>query len=192
MEKKNKKTGIVSEQKDYKVELKYSKEAKEKKLVKFTTKNGDSFEISAEELIHLLTTQVNMETLAPTFVETTRVNVVSVKRQLEATLGQDMKKGEKIRIDYFHPYPLEFAIIEEAYKIAEIKNDSKFIALSKEFIEKVKAKLKPSQEEFVKTFYKGHKNIDLENTSLRSSLFTGRPHILLKYGGINNSSPSGA
>lgn len=154
--------GVKSKQKGYTIEVKYSKDAEEKKLVKFTTKSGDSFEMSADEMVSLLVNQVNMETLAPTFVETEKVNVVQVSRQLKAVLDKDMKKGTEIRLNYTHPYPLEFALIEEAYKIAKIQQEHGVIELTKEFIDKVKNKLQDKQENFLEKFYKQFKNIDLK------------------------------
>ena len=150
-------------QKDYRVEIGYSDEAKAKKLMKFiTTKNGDEFEISAEELSSMLIGGVNSETLEATFVESDRINVVEVGRQLQCVLDKDMKKGEKININYTHPYPIEFALIEEAYKIAKIDESVPKITLTREYIDKVKAQLKPEQTEYINKFYKSFKNVDIK------------------------------
>jgi hypothetical protein len=148
-------------QKNYTVEIGYSDEAKEKKLMKFITKSGDEFEISANELSSMLIGGVNSETLEATFVESDRINVVEVGRQLQCVLDKDMKKGEKININYSHPYPIEFALIEEAYKIAKIDMSVPKITLTKEYIDKVKAQLKPEQTEYINKFYKSFKNIKI-------------------------------
>ena len=145
--------------KDYTVQIGYSKEAKEKKLMKFITKSGDEFEISAEELSSILIGGVNSETLEATFVESDRINVVEVGRQLQCELTEDMKKGQKININYTHPYPIEFALIEEAYKIAKIDEKIPRIELTREYINEVKAKLKPEMTEYINKFYKSFKNI---------------------------------
>jgi len=146
-------------QKDYSVEIGYSDEAKEKKLMKFITKSGDSFEISANELSSMLIGGVNSDTLEATFVESDRINVVEVGRQLQCVLTEDMKKGQKININYTHPYPIEFALIEEAYKIAKIDESVPRIVLTREYINEVKSKLKPEQTEYINKFYKSFKNI---------------------------------
>ena len=145
--------------KDYTVQIGYSKEAKEKKLMKFITKSGDEFEISAEEISSMLIGGVNSETLEATFVESDRINVVEVGRQLQCVLDEDMKKGQKININYTHPYPIEFALIEEAYKIAKIDEKIPRIELTKEYINEVKARLKPEMTEYINKFYKSFKNI---------------------------------
>ena len=148
-------------QKNYTVEIGYSDEAKAKKLMKFITKSGDEFEISADEMSSMLIGGVNSDTLEATFVESDRINVVEVGRQLQCVLDKDMKKGEKININYSHPYPLEFALIEEAYKIAKIDDSVPRFEITKEYIDKVKEKLKPEMTEYINKFYKTFKNIKI-------------------------------
>ena len=148
---------------DFTVQIGYSDEAKEKKLMKFiTTKSGDEFVISAEELSSMLIGGVNSETLEATFVESDRINVVEVGRQLQCVLEKDMKKGQKININYTHPYPIEFALIEEAYRIAKIDRRVPRIELTSEYLEQVKAKLKPEMEEYIKKFYTSFKNVPIK------------------------------
>jgi len=147
---------------NYTVQIGYSDEAKEKKLMKFITKSGDEFEISAEELSSMLIGGVNSETLEATFVESDRINVVEVGRQLQCELTEDMKKGQKININYTHPYPIEFALIEEAYKIAKIDESVPRIVLTREYIDKVKAQLKPEMTNYINKFYKSFKNVDIK------------------------------
>lgn len=147
---------------NYTVQIGYSEEAKEKKLLKFISKSGDEFEISAEELSSMLIGGVNSNTLEATFVEADKINVVEVGRQLECILDKDMKKGERINMNYSHPYPLEFALIEQVYGIAKINEDVPALTLTREYIDKVKAKLKPEQRKYIRKFYKSFKNIDLD------------------------------
>lgn len=150
----------------YTIQVKYSPEAIEKKLMKFITPSGDEFEISAEEMISILVSQVNNETLAPTFVETDRINVVEVSRQLLCVLDEDMKKGQEIRMNYTHPYPLEFALIESAYKIASLKKDTKVVELTSAMIEEVKKKTTPSMRDYIEKFYKSFKQVKLPTPPL--------------------------
>lgn len=147
---------------DYTVEIGYSDEAKKKKLMKFITKSGDTFEISAEEMASMLIGGVNSDTLEATFVESDRINVVEVGRQLQCVLDKDMKKGEKININYTHPYPIEFALIEEAYKIAKIDESVPRFEITRDYIEKVKAQLKPEMTDYINKFYKSFKNINIK------------------------------
>jgi len=150
---------IELKQKDYTISVKYSEEAIEKKMMKFTTPGGESFEITADEMLSILMEQVNQDTLSPAFVEMDRVNVVEVSRQLEVQLTEDMKAGQKIRLNYNHPYPVEFALIEEAMKIAKIKMDVPMTTLTIEYLEDVRSKIKPMQRSFVQKFYSSFKNL---------------------------------
>jgi len=155
-------TAIELKQKDYTIQLKYSPEAEAKKLMKFISKSGDEFVISADEMISFLVEQVNTDTLSPTFVEMTKVNVVEVGRQLKCVLDKDMKAGQEININYSHPYPLEFAIIEEGYKIAKIDMSVPRFEITKEYLDEVKKKITPKMEEYVKKFYKSFKQVDIK------------------------------
>ena len=145
----------------YTIQVKYSPEAVEKKLMKFITPSGDEFEISAEEMISILVGQVNNDTLEATFVETDKINVVEVGRQLKCVLDEDMKKGQEININYVHPYPLEFALIEEAYKIATVDHGGKYLTLTAEMIEDVKKKTTPGMKDFTEKFYRSFKQVKL-------------------------------
>lgn len=147
---------------NYTIQVNWSREAKKKKLMKFISKNGDEFVISAEEMASILVGQVNSETIAATFVESEKVNVVEVGRQLECVLDKDMKRGEKIRLNYTHPYPIEFALIEEAYKIAKINKDVPALTITKEYIDEVKSKIKPEMTKYIDRFYKSFKNLKIK------------------------------
>jgi len=159
---------VELKKKDYTLQVNYNKEATEKKLMKFITPSGDEFTISAEEMSTILIGQVNSEVVEATFVETDRVNVVEVERQLAVRADRDIKKGEEIRLDYSHPYPVEFAIIEEAAKIARIKKDVPVMTLTKEYIDSVKGKTGKEQHRFVEMFYKFFKNLLPEKTATKS------------------------
>jgi len=146
----------------YTVQIGYSEEAKKNKLLKFISKSGDEFEISAEELSSMIVGGVNNDTLSATFVETERINVVEVSRQLECIVDKDLKKGDRINLNYKHPYPIEFALIEQVMGIAKIEMDVPLTTLTNEYIEETKKKLKPAQENFIKKFYKSFKNLKIK------------------------------
>lgn len=151
--------GVRLKKKDYSIEIKYNDEAIKKKLIKIISRSGDEIVFSAEEMASIIMSQVNSDTLSATFVETEKVNMVEVSRQLECELTEDMKKGQKIRLNYNHPYPLEFALLEQVYKIAKVNMDTPVFSLTKEYIDEVTKKIKPEQEKFIKSFYSGFKNL---------------------------------
>ncbi len=154
--------GVKLDKGNFTVEVKYSPEAVEKKLVRFTVVEGKEIVLTADELVSMLVNQVNSEVLSAAFVETDRINVVEVTRQLQCVLDRDFKKGEIININYSHPYPIEFALIEEAWKIAILKKDTKAIELTAEYIEEVKKKIKPKMIDYMKKFYKGIKSVNVD------------------------------
>ncbi len=141
------------------IQVNYSEEAQEKKLMKFITPSGDDFEISAEEMVTILIGQVNSDLIEASFVESDRVNVVEVMRQIRVRADRDIKAGEEIRLDYTHPYPIEFAIIEEAANLAKINMNTPRYELTVEYINSVKEKLTPKQHKFVDLIYKFFKNL---------------------------------
>lgn len=153
------KTPVEMKKEKYTIQVNYSDDAIEKKLMKFITPSGDEFEISAEEMSSILVGQVNSELLSATFVESDRVNVVEVTRQIRVRADRDIKQGDEIRLEYKHPYPVEFALIEEAMKIAKINKDVKVFELTKEYLDAVRLKIKPVQEKFINHFYKFFKNL---------------------------------
>lgn len=154
--------GVKLEKDGYSIQIKYDEDAIAKRLIKIVTKSGDEVVFSADEMSSILINQVNADTLAATFVETDKVNVVEVARQIECELTEDMKKGQKIRINYVHPYPIEFALIEEAWKIAQIDKDTKVTELTVEYIESVKEKIKPEMQEYMQKFYESFKNLKIK------------------------------
>ena len=155
--------GIKLDKGNYTIEVKYSPKAVAEKLMKFTVVEGNEIVLSMDELISMMVNQVNSETLSATFVETDRINVVEVNRQIRCVLDRDYKKGEVVNINYSHPYPIEFALIEEAWKIAKIKGDSEVTGLTVDYINEVKAALKPEMEKYIRKFYESFKSVNLKD-----------------------------
>lgn len=156
----------------YELHVNYDEEAIEKKLMKFVPTSGEPFVISAEEMASILIGQVNSETVAATFVESDRVNVVDVMRQVRVVAERDIKRGETISLDYYHPYPLEFAVIEEAANLARIKMDVPMMELTVDYIKAAKEKTLPEQKRFVDLFYKFFKNLKANRASRRAATKT--------------------
>lgn len=156
------KKAVEMKKENFTLQVNYSPEAEEKKLMKFITPSGDEFEISAEEMMSILVGQVNSELLEATFVESDRVNVVEVVRQIKCLADRDIKKGEEIRLEYKHPYPVEFAVIEQAMNIAKIKMDVPVFTLTKEYLDEVMKKTTPERKKFINRFYEFFKNLKIK------------------------------
>ncbi len=142
------KTPVEMKKEKYTIAVNYSPEAIEKKMMKFTTPSGDE-----------LVGQVNSETISATLVENEKMHVVEVTRQIACRADRDIKKGEQIRLDYKHHYPVEFAVIEEAMGLAKIGVDAVAFSLTKEYLESVQKKTLPEQKKFVSNFYQFFKGL---------------------------------
>ncbi len=138
----------------YEVHVNYDEDSIEKKLMKFVPVGGEPFVISADEMMSILVGQVNAEQLSAAFVESDRIQVVDVMRQIRVRADRNIKKGEEIRLDYYHPYPLEFAVIEEAAKLAKIQMDVPMMELTVDYIKAAKGKTLPEQKRYIDFFYK--------------------------------------
>lgn len=164
--------GLKLEKENFIIEVKYSPEAIEKKLVKFTVTKGTEIVLSADEIISMLVNQVNSELLSASFVETQKINVVRVSRQLKCKLERDFKKGDVVNLTYVHPYPIEFAIIEEAFKIAKIQDGTKVFELTQEFLESVRKRITPKMVDYTKKVYESFNSLNLKNKRMEQE-YTG-------------------
>ncbi len=156
------KKGMVADKGDYKVSVKYSDKAIEEKLMKFETPNGDSFEISVPHMIELVSHYVNGSDLAPMFVDNERIKIVYVTRNMKFKLEKDFKAGEEIVVAYEHPYPLEFAIIEEAFNLALIKKEKMGFMVTPEILAEVKRRTPQDSKKFIEKFYQSNQNLKLK------------------------------
>jgi hypothetical protein len=156
----------------YELHVNYDEESAEKKLMKFVPVGGEPFVISADEMMSILVGQVNAEVLSAAFVESDRINVVDVMRQLRVRADRNIKKGEEIRLDYYHPYPLEFAVIEEAAKLAKIQMDVPMMTLTVDYIKSAKDKIMPEQKRFIDFFYKFFKDLKSNRAGRRAATKT--------------------
>ncbi len=143
----------------YTVQVNYSEEAIQKRLMKFITPSGDEFEISGDEMATMMIGIVNSDLVEATFVESDRVNVVEVMRQIRVRADRDIKQGEEIRLEYTHPYPIEFALIEEAAKLAIINKDVPMRELTVEYIKDIQNRITPKQRKYSDMVWKFFKDL---------------------------------
>lgn len=153
----------------FKVQANYSPEAIKEKTLKFITPSGDTFEIKGDELATIMMGTVNSELIEAMFVESEKVNVVEVMRQVKVRADRDIKKGEEIRLEYTHPYPVEFALIEEAAKLAKIQMDVPMMELSVEYINATKEKITPKMRKFSDLFWSFFKNLKTNRAERRGA-----------------------
>lgn len=144
------KKGFVAHRPDYRVEIKYSNEAVKKNLVRFVLKDGKkSFEISVKEIIDIVVPNFKNDVIAPMLVDSKGINVMEVSRTIKFVPDQDIKAGTEVNLDYRHMYPIEFAIIEEAYNLCRINDKTQVVHLSEDDWKAAMDSVTKKQEEFV-------------------------------------------
>lgn len=148
---KIKKKGYISNKKDYSVLVKYSDKSHKKNLVKFIPKSKQPFEISVGELIELVAKYVNMDVLAPMLMESRKIDMVKMQRQMRVRFDRDFKAGEEVVIPFEHMHPIEFAIAEEAVGVAGISDKVKTI--NKKEFEAAKERVNDKIMEFTRTVH---------------------------------------
>lgn len=129
-----KKTGSFYENDDYRIEVKYSKKAREQELLKIKFKKGKTVEFKAADLLKIITEQIKRKDLALALseqeLEMESIHMVEVVRQINFTSTKDVKKGEVISFQYPQMYPYFLALCEQMYKIAVVKGEIKSVPLS--------------------------------------------------------------
>lgn len=142
--------GLVAKLPNVTIEIKYSKDATEKGLLKFVPTKKE-FEISADDLLSIIRDNFAEKDLAIALTDTTinKIFMVDVIRQFNFEALQDYKKGDVVSIKAFQPYPYVLAALEEAYNKCKISGEVEAIDVSK-FEESLK-ELKTRNEDFVKT-----------------------------------------
>lgn len=131
---KQNRKGLIQHKPDYSVMIRYSKKAEDGKLIKIIPKKGKPIEISTKDLVSLLAEHVNFDILAPAFVESKKINMIRVTRNVTLVPNSDIKAGQTVHIPFTHMVPIEFAIAEEAIGVALIGDKVKEIN-SKEYAE---------------------------------------------------------
>lgn len=133
MSAKKQKMGSYYENDDYRIEVKYSKKARDQELIRFKLKKGDTVEFKAGDLLKIITENIKKKELALALseleMEMEAIAMVKVVRNLNLTLDHDVKKGEVINLPYEHMYPYFLALAEEMYHIALTKGEVQMVPL---------------------------------------------------------------
>lgn len=148
------KKGFTTNIENCQIDIKYSKQAEKKELIRFTIKEGDTFEINADALLALIASQFKSKEFALALADTDVANIymVETERYINATLDRDFKKGERISFPFKHMYPYVLAAVEKAYHIAE--HDDKVKEVPREVFEQTLKNLGDINKEFIETLYK--------------------------------------
>lgn len=148
------KKGFTTNIENCQIDIKYSKQAEKKELIRFTVKEGNTFEINADALLALIASQFKSKEFALALADTDVANIymVETERYINATLDRDFKKGERISFPFKHMYPYVLAAVEKAYHIAD--HDGKVKEVPREVFEQTLKNLGDINKEFIETLYK--------------------------------------
>lgn len=128
------KTGSYYENDDYRIEVKYSKKARDKELIRFRLKKGNTIEFTATDLLKIITENIKKKDLALALseqeLEMESILMTQVVRQINFTMDRDVKKGEAISFQYPQQYPYFLALCEQMYKIAKVSGKVEAVPLS--------------------------------------------------------------
>lgn len=149
----NYEVGSVAENDDLSIFVNYSKEAKEKELIKLVPKNGNEVVISADDILSIVASQLKKKELAValTTADITEIPMIETMRPLDVTLEKDFKKGDRIQFLFPHMYPYFLAVAEEAYKLCETRGEIKII--TKEAYDEVAGTLIEKNKPFIEAMY---------------------------------------
>lgn len=146
--------GFKLDNKDFKIEVKYSEEAEKKELIKLTPKKGKSIEINADALLGIIASQFKTKEFALALADTEvdKIYLVEAIRQIYFDADKDYKKGDKIHLKFPHMYPYVLAALEETYNICKMNGDVQSVPV--EIYKQVLEKLGEINRPFIEKFYK--------------------------------------
>ncbi len=134
MAKPKQKMGKFYENDNYRLEVKYSKKAKDQELLKIKVKKGDTVEFKAHDLLKIITENIKKNELALALseqeLEMDSIFMIEVIRTIHFTMDRDVKKGELINFNYPQVYPYFLALCEAMYHLAEVKGEIKAVPFS--------------------------------------------------------------
>lgn len=148
------KTGLIFEGDNYNIEIKYSKEAEEKELIKIIPKDGEII-FSTDDIIRLVTENFRSKELAYALstTDTSFIPSVEVAIPISYIADKDITKGE--RVQFFAPFtiPAGIAFAMEAHKLC-IDKGLDILRIPREEFEDAKNVLMEKSKDFVEAVFK--------------------------------------
>ena len=155
--KKKHEEGLVAHKRDYSIEIKYSEEARKKKLIKFTAKRKNrEFVMSLEEFINMVMVHLNKEEAHMLNINRESITMVKVERSISGKASKAFVEGEDISFNYIDTVPIEMAVAMEALNLCRIQGEPEKLPTS--FIEEAKNSITEKQKEYFKMAYPKHFN----------------------------------
>jgi hypothetical protein len=146
--------GEFFENDSLRIDVKYSDEAKEKELIKFTSKDGEPIIFSVGEMLDLIREQFRERNLAAslTTADTTFIPSVEAAVPISFNANKDIAKGELVQFYAPMNIPLGIALVMEANRLCTIKG-KEIMKIPTEEFEEAKVTLKEGAKEFVEKFF---------------------------------------
>ena len=122
--------GEVFENEFLKIETKYSEEATEKELIKFTSKDGEPIIFSAGEMLDMIREQYREKNLAAslTTADTTFIPSVEAAVPISFNANKDIKELQKIVYDNLQASMLGEKTVDQAIADAAQEWDARSVA----------------------------------------------------------------
>lgn len=139
------------------IDVKFSDEAVEKELIKFTSKNGEPIIFSAGEMLDVIREQFRekrlKETIAYTTADSAFIPTAEAMVPIYFNASKDIKQGELVQ--FFAPMqiPLGIALVMEAHRLCTIKG-KEISKISIDDFEEAKKTLAETNKDFTEKFFK--------------------------------------
>lgn len=139
------------------IDVKYSDEAVEKELIKFTSKNGEPIVFSVQEMLDVIREQFRekrlKETLAYTTADSTFIPTAEAAVPISFNANKDIKEGELVQFYAPMQIPLGIALVMEAHRLCIIKG-KEVSKISLDDFEEAKTTLSETNKDFTEKFFK--------------------------------------
>lgn len=150
-----KEKGEYFENDTLRIDVKFSEEAIEKELIKFTSKNGEPIIFSAGEMLDVIREQFRQKNLAAslTTADTTFIPTAEAAVPISFNANKDIKEGELVQFYAPMQIPLGIALVMEAHRLCTIKG-KEILKIPVEEFEEAKTTLAEESREFTEKFFK--------------------------------------
>lgn len=150
---KKTKEGLVSENENYDIFIKYDADSTEKELIKIVPKSGEII-LNSDQILDIIREQFRQKEMAMA-LSTTDISFIPV---IEAAVpisyisNKDIKQGE--RVQFFAPFtfPVGIARAMEAYNLCKVKG-TEIAMVPKEAYEETAQLLEDNSKKFVEDFW---------------------------------------
>lgn len=148
LKKKYGKEALVSEQDGFDIVIKWDAEARLNNLIKIVPHKGTKeIIISADLMTNTIIDNFSINHMYAMDTKVKQIDTIEVERTIKGVCEKDFKKGDEITFNYRHVLPLEYAIVEEAERLARISGEG-VRTVTREELDKAALNIRDSVREF--------------------------------------------